>query len=57
MPLNKEDFQIIFSIMKNLKFNYHEFVKVLCGLNTDKKKKKTKTKKKKKKMKVQRTIK
>jgi len=53
MPLNTKDFQIIFSMIKNSNlFDYYEFVKKLCGLNTNNRKKK-----KKKKVKVQPTIK
>jgi len=57
MPLNKEDFQMMFSMMNNSKkllntFDYHQFVKKLCNLDTNHRKKK-----KKKKLKIQRSIK
>jgi len=56
MPLNKKDFRIIFSMINNPKkslhtFDYYQFVKKLCSLDTHNRKKK------KKKLKVQRTIK
>lgn len=53
MPLSKRDFQLMLSMIKTKKFNYHKFVEKLCGFNTNQKQKKGK----KKKMKVQRTIK
>ncbi len=57
MPLSKKDFQIIFSMINNSKksldtFDYHQFVKKLCGLDNQNRKKK-----KKKRLKIHRTIK
>jgi Ca2+-binding EF-hand superfamily protein len=54
MPLNKKDFQIIFSMMDNSKkssnrFDYQQFVKKLCSSDTN-------NKKPKKKLKIKRTI-
>ena len=54
MPMEKQDFRIMFSMVKNPnEFSYEEFVIQLC---TSKNKKKKKKKKKKKNKKVKRTI-
>jgi Ca2+-binding EF-hand superfamily protein len=43
MPLNKKDFQIMFSMMNHSKqFDYHQFIRKLCFSTSKKRKKKVK---------------